>query len=230
MAYPATFELPTTDQLTGLVTAAYFRHLMRDQLLRQAQESGDPLSVVLVDLDNFHGINQAHGHACGDRVLADVARALKETLPESAIISRYGGDEFAAALPDTRVDEAFMLLEELRRRVLTLRFEDCPEVELTCSIGLAAYPGHGSNDVELMRAADQALYDAKLNGRNRVALPSTDSRMTTKTSYYTVTQLERLSQLAKRLKRNEASVLREALDDVLKKYNDRLEAENRAAQ
>jgi diguanylate cyclase (GGDEF)-like protein len=227
MTYPATFELPTTDQLTGLVTSHYFRHLMRDQLVPQARESGDPLTVVLVDLDNFLGINETHGHACGDRVLAQVAATLKETLPETAVVSRYGGDEFAAALPDTRVDDTFMLVEELRRRVSALRFEECPEVQLTCSIGLAAYPGNGSNDVELIRSADQALYDAKVNGRNRVSLPSADSRMTTKTSYYTTTQLERLSQLAKKLKRNEASILREALDDALKKYNDRLEAENR---
>jgi predicted signal transduction protein with EAL and GGDEF domain len=148
---------------------------------------------------------------------------MKEALPERAVISRYGGDEFAVALPETRVDDAFTMMEELRRRVTALRFEDCPDLQLTCSIGLSAYPGHGGSDVEVMRAADQALYDAKAHGRNKVALAMADSRMRTKTSYYTDTQLNRLAQLADKLKRNEASVLREALDDVLKKYNDRLE-------
>lgn len=76
-----------------------------------------------------------------------------------------------------------------------------------------------------MREADQALYIAKTTGRNKVSLPLADSRMVTKTSHYTATQLQRLTQLARMLKRNEASVLREALDDALKKDNDRLEAQ-----
>ena len=95
---------------------------------------------------------------------------------------------------------------------------------MTCSIGLAAYPTHANTDVELIREADQALYMAKATGRNKVALPISDSRMITKTSYYTATQLERLANLAKTMKRNEATFLREALDDLLKKYNDRLGA------
>ena len=100
----------------------------------------------------------------------------------------------------------------------------CPEVSFTTSIGLASYPAHGRTDVELMREADQALYLAKATGRDKVALPLTDSRMITKTSHYTATQLERLASLARTVKRNEASLLREALDDLLKKYDDRMEA------
>ena len=128
------------------------------------------------------------------------------------------------ALPDTRLDEAFTLFEEFRRRVAALSFSEHPEVHVTVSIGLAAYPTHGKTDVELSREADQAVYLAKVSGRDKVSLPLSDSRMVTKTSYYTATQLERLSQLAKMVKRNEASLLREALDDVLKKYNDRFGA------
>jgi predicted signal transduction protein with EAL and GGDEF domain len=96
-------------------------------------------------------------------------------------------------------------------------------------MGLASYPTHGNRDVELMREADQALYLAKTTGRNKVSLPLSDSRMITKTSHYTATQLERLAQLARTVKRNEASLLREALDDLLKKYKDRFEAFNRAS-
>jgi predicted signal transduction protein with EAL and GGDEF domain len=108
--------------------------------------------------------------------------------------------------------------------IAALRYQHCPDVQLTCSIGLASYPVHGQIDVELVREADQALYMAKAAGGNKVALPLADSRMITKTSHYTATQLERLAHLAKTVKRNEASLLREALDDLLKKYNDRLEA------
>lgn len=224
MNYPATFEEPTTDRMTGLVSGAYFRHLLREELLPQAKTSGDPLTLFLFDVDNFLGVNDKFGREAGDQVLIMVSRTLAETLPETAVITRYGGDEFGAALPDVRLDDAFTLLEELRRRVAALRFEQFPELVLTCSIGLAAFPANGVSDVELIREADQALYTAKLTGRNKVALPLADSRMITKTSYYTATQLERLAQLAKLVKRNEASLLREALDDVLKKYNDRLGA------
>jgi diguanylate cyclase (GGDEF)-like protein len=221
MAHPATFELPTDDGATGLLSSTYFRHLLRERLLPQAQRSGDPLSVFLFDIDGFLEVNQQHGRVAGDRVLATVAASLRESLP-AATLSRYGGDEFGGALPDTRLDDAFTLLEELRRRVAALTFDGLPDLRLTCSVGLAAFPASGANDVELMRAADQALYVAKSGGRNKVALPLADSRMVTKTSHYTQTQLERLAHLAKGLRRNEASLLREALDDVLKKYDDQL--------
>lgn len=222
LTYPQTFELPTTDPLTGLLTGPYFRHLLAEQIVPQARSSGDPLALFLLDVDEFLTINQAHGREAGDRVLRDVADALRRQMPESAVLSRYGGDELGGALPDTRLDDAFSLLEEVRRQVASLAFDGLAGVKLTCSVGLAAFPTHGSGDIELVREADQALYVAKTTGRNKVALPLADSRMITKTSHYTATQLERLALLAKALQRNEASVLREALDDVLKKYNDRL--------
>ncbi len=224
MSYPKTFELPTTDSMTGLLTSAYFRHVLREQLLPHAESSGDLLSIFLFDIDFFLGVNQTHGREAGDRVLTGIASAIQDIVPEEAVLARYSGDEFAGALPDVRLDDAFTLLEEFRRRVAALEFTGYPEIRVTCSIGLAAFPANGNNDVELMREADQALYVAKTTGRNKVSLPLADSRMVTKTSHYTATQLQRLTQLARMLKRNEASVLREALDDVLKKYNDRLEA------
>lgn len=222
MNHPSTFELSTTDALTGLLTAPYFRHLMREQLLPEARTSGDPLSVFLFDLDSFHEINGLHGRQAGDQVLTECAATLRSAMPDRAVLVRYSGDEFAAALPSTRLDDAFTLLEEFRRQIASLNFPDWPEVRITCSIGLAAFPANGHDDVELMRSADQALYLAKATGRNKVALPLADSRMITKTSHYTATQLERLTQLAKVAGRNEATLLREALDDLLKKYNDQL--------
>lgn len=224
ITYPSTFELPTSDPLTGLLSPAYFRHLLREELIQQAQEAGDPLSLFLMDTDNFEGVNLTHGRQAGDAVLLAVTRILRETLPEQAVIVRYGGDEFGGALPDTRLDDAFTLVEELRRRIAAMRIDSWPEVTITCSIGLAVYPANGATDIELVREADQALYLAKATGRNKVSLPLSDDRMITKTSYYTRTQLERLAALAKTLGRNEASLLREALDDVLKKYNDQLGA------
>lgn len=224
MSRPATFELATTDKLTGLLSADYFRHLLREQALPAAQSRDEPLTLFLIDLDHFLELNQQHGRDCGDQALIAVAAALTELCPPGALLVRYSGDEFGGALPDTRVDDAFSLLEELRRRVASLRFPCAGEAGITCSIGLAGFPSHGRHEAELVREADEALYLAKVGGRNKIALPPSDSRMITKTSYYTATQLERLSGLAKTLKRNEASILREALDDALKKYNDRLKA------
>jgi diguanylate cyclase (GGDEF)-like protein len=224
MHHPPTFELPTTDDLTGLVTAPYFRHLLRDELIPQSEASGDPLSVFLLDLDDFLGLNETYGRERADDVLRGVARIMTEVEPESAVLCRYGGDEFAAALPDTRLDDAFSLAEDIRRRILDLRFDGAADLRLSCCAGVASYPANGRSDVELMREADTALFSAKSTGRSKVALPLRDSRMITKTSHYTATQLERLAQLAKTVGRNEASLLREALDNLLKQYDDRLEA------
>ena len=224
ISYPTTFEMPTTDGLTGLLTPFYFRHLLREELIPRAREHEEPLALFLLDTDEFLGVNTEHGHVAGDAVLEAVAVALREALPESAVICRYGGDEFSGALPDTRLDDAFTSMEELRRRISALRFERWPSLAISATIGLAAFPSHGASDVELIREAYEALYLGKVTGRNKVSLPPSDSRMVTKTSYYTRTQLERLAQLARALKRHEATLLREALDDVLKKYNDQFGA------
>jgi diguanylate cyclase (GGDEF)-like protein len=224
MTRPATFELATTDRLTGFLSADYFRHLLREEVLPDIRERDEPLSLFLMDLDNFHALNTEQGRECGDEALMAVSQILQEVAPANALLVRYSGDEFGGALPEMRVDDAFSLLEEVRRRVLALALPCAGEKRITCSIGIAGFPAHGKHEVELVRQADEALYLAKASGRNKVALPLSDSRMITKTSYYTQTQLERLSQLAKTTGRNEASILREALDDVLKKYNDRMKA------
>lgn len=224
MTYPATFEIPTSDNLTGLLNSMYFRHLVREKLLPEAQTSGEPLSLFLLDMDSFYEINRQYGRECGDQLIKAVAEVLTQTLPETTVLARYGGDEFSGVFPETRLDDAFTLMEEVRRRIVALRLEQWPEVAITSSIGLASYPAHGSNDIEIFREADQACYLAKSTGRNKVSLPLADSRMITKTSHYTAPQLERLNHLARAVKRNEASLLREALDDLLKKYNDLLKA------
>jgi diguanylate cyclase (GGDEF)-like protein len=224
MHYPATFELPTTDSQTGLVTGPYFRHLLREELIPAAERSGDPLTVLVLDIDEFLQINETHGREAGNAVIEGVASVIGENAGDQAVASRMGGDEFAAALPDTRLDDAFTLAESIRRAIADLRFDRWPDVRLATSIGLASYPAHGRRDVELMREADEALYTAKSTGRNKVALPLADSRMVTKTSHYTATQLQRLARLSKESGRNEASLLREALDDLFRKYTDRKEA------
>jgi diguanylate cyclase (GGDEF)-like protein len=220
--HPRTFEIPTTDTLTGLLNEPYFRYILREQALPQAATTEEPLALALLDLDRFLQLNQEHGADCCDVVLKVVAALLRETMPEGAHITRYGGDELAVILPGTRLDDAFTLLDTFRRRLVETTFDTapCPGVHITCSVGLASYPHDGANDVELLRAADHALYVAKQTGANKVALPIQDDRMITKTSHYTATQLKRLRELADGVSKPEATLLREALDDLLKKYND----------
>ena len=225
MAQPPTFALPTEDQLTGLLTQPYFRHLLREQVIPHATSAGEPLTLALLDLDRFLALNQEHGPECGDTVLHGVAALLQGMLPEGTAISRYSGDEIAVILPGTRLDDAFTLFDAFRRRLAETVFHEgaCQGVQITTSIGLAAYPADGANDVELLRAVDHALYVAKQTGTNKVALPLQDSRMVTKTSHYTATQLERLRTLAKTVGKSDAILLREALDDLLKNYGDQLQ-------
>ena len=134
------------------------------------------------------------------------------------------GDEFMVILPAHRADSGFILAEEVRKVI-----EDSPikltigdrSINLHFQItgGVATYPSDGTERTDLLPKADEALYRAKHTGRNRICLP-TSAQMVTKTSLYTQTQLERLGQVAHKLERSEAFLLREALDDLLRKYSD----------
>jgi diguanylate cyclase (GGDEF)-like protein len=224
MPHPRTFELPTEDKLTGLLNEPYFRYMLREQLIPAAQAADEPLVLALIDLDRLMAMNAEHGPDCADGVIKGTARVLRETLPEGAYLFRYGGDEFAALLPGMRLDDAFSLLDTFRRALAGTVFTEgaCGDLRITASIGLAAYPNDATNPVELLRAADHAVYVAKQTGANKVALPLQDNRMITKTSHYTATQLKRLRELAEAVGKSDAILLREALDDLLKKYNDQL--------
>jgi diguanylate cyclase (GGDEF)-like protein len=221
--YPSTFELPTQDKLTGLLTRHYFDHLLQESELPKAKENNEPLSFVLLDIDNFFQLNEAKGRNCGDVVLKGVAKCLREVMPEEALIARYGGDEFAVLLPQIHLDDAFTLAEKYRQEVAVRIFDEgeCTGMQITSSIGVAGYPGDGNDHVELLRSGSHALHRAKANGRNRVSLPIRETRMITKTSHYTPIQLEKLSELSKRVKKTDATLLREALDDLFKKYDDK---------
>jgi diguanylate cyclase (GGDEF)-like protein len=219
-AVPEHIELSTTDPGTGLLSAPYFRYVLREELLPAAARDESSLTVFLLDIDEFASINERYGHEIGDEVIREVVATLRDVMPEEALLARYGGDELSGMLPGVRLDDAFSLLEEVRRRIQQLNLSN-PELRVTVSAGIATYPTNGEDEPVLLRAADEALYQAKRSGRNKVSLPLSDGRMVTKTSHFTATQLDRLAQLAKSLKRNEASLLREGLDDVLRKYNDR---------
>ena len=207
------------DPLTGLLTRKAFEDSFV-AALDQAQAANSPLTLTMLDIDNFLQINNQLGHAGGDVVLKAVAEILMQAGSE-VVLARYGGDEFALLFPNTEREQAFLKLERLRSEVESRSsFSDgaaTVDIRLTISAGVAAFPIDGSDANELMRKADGAMYRAKAGGRNKIVL-SYEERMAPKTSHYTLTQLERLSALAKEQDVGEAVLLREALDDLLVKY------------
>ena len=179
------------------------------------------LALALADLDHFKEINDTLGHDAGDTVLRNFERTLTGSLPSEAIVGRIGGDEYAVALPDTSAEGALILLEEIRAHFTSRDASaEVPRRVQVC-VGIASRPPHAQTIPELMRAAGEALYRAKREGRNRVAIYVED-KMTLKSNYYSKAMLERLSKLSNATGRTEASLLREALEELLAKYKDEL--------
>ena len=179
------------------------------------------LALVATDLDNFAGLNAAHGHEAGDQALASWERTLTGSLPKEAIVGRLGGDEYAVALPDHSAETALILFEEIRTHYVEHPFAPNLNPRLSVSAGVAARPPHAVDTSDLLKAADQALARAKREGRSRVAI-FVEEKMTLKSNYYSRATLDRLAKLSTKTGRTEASLLREGLDDLLAKYRDEL--------
>ena len=190
--------------------------------LAGVRKSESPLSMALFDIDLFGKLNERHMRTGGDAIIDWVGKALSSAMGEQAEVVRYGGDAFAAILPDTEKEQAFLLAETARRSLegeqIVYAGDQAVKFSLTVSAGLASYPDDGATCVDVVRKANEALYRAKAGRRNKVCL-AREERMATKTSHYTQGQLAGLSRLAKRMGMGEAVLLREALDDVLRKYN-----------
>jgi len=208
-----------TDTLTGLLTRKSFQEKYTS-LLDKAKEKQFPLSLALIDIDKFLTINETYGHTPGDKVLEAIALIIKEKTDNTILTARYGGDEFALLFPITEREQAFLTLEAIRTAIYEQKIiiDEKTSLKGICvSGGLASFPIDGRSESELLRKADQALYRAKLTGRNKIRL-AYEERMVPKTSHFTQTQLERLTKLAEELGTGEAELLREALDTLLTKY------------
>lgn len=177
------------DGLTGLYNHSHFQETLA-QLSALALRSMRPLSLLVIDLDDFKQINDLYGHTMGDQVLRELGWLLdsqqgpaRSIARASDFAARYGGEEFALILPDTSMDGALSAAERLRLRVTTLTM--LPELAalnnkalvLTCSIGVASFPIHAATASDLVAAADVALYEAKRSGKNcvRMATPASPS-------------------------------------------------------
>ncbi len=156
------------DGLTGLLNHRAFQDRTEQEVAR-ARRGGHPLAVVMIDLDGFGAINNAHGHQAGDVTLVAVARCLRAQTRQADVAARYGGDEFALILPETDLDEALSLAERIRAELARLTIVQGPRaIHVTASIGVAALPDHATNREHLIGAADRASYAAKRAGKNRV--------------------------------------------------------------
>jgi diguanylate cyclase len=180
-----------------------------------------PLSVAVIDLDGFGPLNEAHGTAAGDAVLESFERTLTAGLPQGALVAHARGDEFAVALPDMACEEALLVLEGVRAGFAGREPVPGLAERVGVSIGIAGRPAHGSTAEELLEAADAGLVRAKRAGGNRIAI-HVEERMILKSSYYPRPALHRLTKLARRTGRPEASLLREALDDYLTRHRELL--------
>ena len=154
-----------TDPLTQLFSRRQFLRATADVTGNQDRD-GPPASLLMVDVDYFKGVNDSHGHLTGDELLREFATLLRATFRSQDEAFRYGGEEFALLLSDTDASGALILAEKLRRRLEAHRFTE-KDIRITASIGIATVPTHARNAEDLVKHADQALYQAKESGRNR---------------------------------------------------------------
>lgn len=165
--------LAATDSLTGLANRRRLDQVLRQEWAR-AQRNRTPLAVLMVDVDHFKAFNQRHGHAGGDHALREVARTIELSIRRPAdLAARYGGEEFQVVLPETELAGARLLAERIRLSVEALPPFGGDERPITVSIGIGLHEAGTQHDLtRVLGAADEALYRAKANGRNRVEGPA----------------------------------------------------------
>ena len=163
-------EMAITDALTGLFNRRYMEtHLAT--LVEQAATRGKQIAVMVLDIDYFKSVNDNYGHDAGDDVLREFALRIRKSIRNIDLACRYGGEEFVIVMPETDMAVATMVAERLRRRIATEPFsvqQGDRSLDVTISIGLASLAEPGDNAATILKRADQALYRAKRDGRNRV--------------------------------------------------------------
>jgi len=167
MRYVEAREQALRDGLTGLLNHAAFHERLQEEVAR-ARRAHQPLTLILSDLDDFKAINDTYGHLEGDRLLRAFADLLRRHIRSSDIAARYGGEEFAIVLPGLGAEEAVRVAERIRTasRARPLIWVGSVPISTTVSLGVASYPDHGEDPVELLRRADEALYRAKRAGKD----------------------------------------------------------------
>jgi diguanylate cyclase (GGDEF)-like protein len=169
----------TRDPLTGLFNRRYLDEIIRSEIAR-ARQNGSTLGVIMADLDHFKYINDIYGHKTGDLMLQALSEIFKKCVRTADFVCRYGGEEFVLIMPGVTMSTLNRVAEEIRSKCQALRMAyKNQEIRTTISLGVALFPQHGSNGDEVLVHADQALYQAKQEGRNRVIVYSTESDKST---------------------------------------------------
>jgi diguanylate cyclase (GGDEF)-like protein len=172
MLLEKTEMMAITDELTRLYNHRHFVKSLHDELKRAGRYKQN-LSLLMIDVDYFKHYNDTHGHLMGNDVLREIAHILKRDIRDIDIVARYGGEEFSIILPQTNKDKAAVTAERIRAAVEGFNFykgETQPGGRVTVSMGVATFPEDGKSSVEVVGRADEALYQAKREGRNRVCV------------------------------------------------------------
>jgi diguanylate cyclase len=217
---PGTHPSPTVDVAEFIERVELATARPSDAHAPLVSGAGRALAVAVADLDRFQQVNDDFGFEAGDRVLTTFEQTLAGSLPADAMIARISGDEYAIALPGTSAESALIQLEEVRAHYASHGVEGV-DAPLDASFGIAARPPHADDTADVLRCAAEALMRAKREGSGRSVI-YVEEKMTMKSNYYSRAMLDRLAKLSAATSRTEASLLREALDDLLAKHRDRL--------
>jgi diguanylate cyclase (GGDEF)-like protein/PAS domain S-box-containing protein len=172
LAQIALEQLATRDGLTGLANRRCFDETLHAEWARALRQR-QPLSLLMVDVDNFKAYNDAHGHLGGDECLKRIATAVASEMRANDLVARYGGEEFSVVLAETDSDGARQIAEQIRQQVEQLPLVGADGAPMTASIGIATWTADSELSLEqLLFSADKALYQAKEGGRNRVVCAS----------------------------------------------------------
>ncbi len=164
--------MANVDGLTKLYTHRYFQEFLSEEIARAGRYKR-PLSIIMSDIDHFKNFNDKYGHQTGDMVLENTAKIFKASVRNKVdLVARYGGEEFIAVLPETDMKHAYVVAERLRKNIEKAEYmgEKNEILKVTASLGIASFPVHSSEKMELIKKADTALYYAKENGRNQVQI------------------------------------------------------------
>jgi diguanylate cyclase (GGDEF)-like protein len=160
-------RMATTDGLTGLLNHRTMQAKL-DELVGLANRYEKKLTILLTDIDHFKSVNDTYGHPVGDVVLKGVAKVLRRTARDTDIVARYGGEEFCVIMPETDAGGAKVMAERIRKEVEATTFEtEQGPLKVTLSLGISTFPDVGRQKQQIIDRADQCLYFAKRNGRNR---------------------------------------------------------------
>jgi diguanylate cyclase (GGDEF)-like protein len=165
------------DSKTGLFNHTYFRKQLDSELAR-SNRFDRPLAVIIADLDLLRNINNTYGHLAGDEVLIGVANAMKQSVREYDVVSRFGGEEFAILLPETTLVQAYEKAEFFRKKIEEMEFTvptSSTPIRATMSFGVAHRESFRQTSTEIVHNADLALYNSKLSGRNRTFAHANDA-------------------------------------------------------